>query len=348
MKFLLEKQLISEDEYYDFQTMSNNEKRKFISNWIDNLGDRKGNLNLIRNDIEQSIMDYGFDDNENKFLKYILKLKQLWFPFKLSHNIAKLIMQLMNDDSLNPTSNATQWLYRKDLYNDSEENTLFKIKALTYASDRNMQRDASRNITAESLMDKSGNLLSADKMRNILSRIKIQSESQLTIENAINKLFGYVNLSNDRNVEKLKNYLKTLIAKDSEYSSYMDNIIDRLSIQDIIRIPIFRTDEDSLRNGLIKYLSGNSKLVRKDKRDKEVNIKQLASKVKKSEPEVKTAVEDVITNDEGDLIKSTAAQVLTKLGISEKQARNIVNDLYRPGMSSEEILNAYGIGKSTT
>ena len=148
-------------------------------------------------------------------------------------------------------------------------------------------------------------------------------------------------LRQDHNAFDDKTVLETVIMGNKKLYDIMKEK------EEIYSKPDF-TDEDGLRNGLIKYLSGNSKLVRKDKRDKEVNIKQLASRVKKSEPEVKTAVEDVITNDEGDLIKSTAAQVLTKLGISEKQARNIVNDLYRPGMSSEEILNAYGIGKSTT
>lgn len=336
MRFLVEKSLLSADEDAKYLSLPTRSKYSFINKWIDTfIGDNK-NMNGVKSDIANTIMDYGFDTDQNKFLNYLLKLKQLWYPFRLTHEQVELIAYLLNEDRLNPTE---RWLYLRELYSENPEDVLYKIKALTYASNKAMQRDANRDITPELLMDENNRPLTAKQMQSILSKIKITSD-KVSMQNAIDRYFGNIDTKNERNLNRVKKWLLDLIKSSPNYNKDLAERLDNIDADSLIRIPIKSTELKDIRNSVIDFLIGKSNLIA-NKSKSGLNINALASKSKKSASEIKQTLDPIKDEAERNTKALAVSGIMNIENISKVEAQSIVNNIYRTGMSLDDILNAY-------
>ena len=165
MRFLLEKNgTIMFDK---FNKASLNGKQKQINDFIKNFP----NYNKIKDastEIQQSILKHGFDLETNKFLEYINKVR-----WDLSPATADVIYQLLENGNLD---SSEEWLYSNSLYEGSPADINYKIKALVYASNKSLQKNASTQITQDMLLDSTGNVKDVDAIKSIISKITVKSD----------------------------------------------------------------------------------------------------------------------------------------------------------------------------
>lgn len=175
MKFLVERFLISNDDRIKYNSLTDNQKRKFIRNWIHKNGYRDY-LESAEVSIIEHIIENGFNPKDNKFLTYLEYLDDSQIArdsIRVNNQEIDLIASLIDDNKLDPKES---WLYLPSLYKDDPQNVLFKVKALTYASDKDLQKGASKNLKPENLMNKTGEILSVDGINQVLEKIKISEE----------------------------------------------------------------------------------------------------------------------------------------------------------------------------
>lgn len=139
---------------------------------------RQPNYNYIKR-LEASyvleIMDsiwnkgYGLD---NDFLNFITKIKfDKFIPLML-------IRELMEKGLLD---SKAEFLYNESLYNENESavDTSFRVRALTYANNPKLQKNASKQINVLYLTNDDGTIKSAEEIRNILDEIEIENSEEI-------------------------------------------------------------------------------------------------------------------------------------------------------------------------
>lgn len=175
MKFLVERFLISNDDRIKYNSLTDNQKRKFIRNWIHKNGYRDY-LESAEVSIIEHIIENGFNPKDNKFLTYLEYLDDSDIArgnIRVNNQEIDLIASLIDDNKLDPKE---PWLYLPSLYKDDPQNVLFKVKALTYASDKDLQKGANKKLKPENLINKNGEILSVDGINQVLEKIKISEE----------------------------------------------------------------------------------------------------------------------------------------------------------------------------
>lgn len=318
-----------------YNSLSKNQQIKFLSELIDKHPNHQ-NLQAGKRYYINALIRDGIDSDDNDFINYINNV-----TFNADPDTVQLVYNLINNDniSIDTLKNKNSWLYKKDLYSEGTDATNYKIKALVYASNKDLQRNANRTISQQSLMTKAGKLMSADEMKKVLNRIRVNKEDQLTIQNGIDRQYGYLNLNNQNNAIRLKNKFKKLIKDSPKYSSDMDGLIDNADISQLTRIPISNATENGIRVGLINFLLGKSTLVNDGRKRKQVDVQSLAKKLNKSEEETEEAITTAKNNR--DAVALMAIQVLTSLGVPKKEASDGIDKVYKQGMTFEDTLNAY-------
>lgn len=169
MRFLIEKSVLSDDQELNFQSMSREKKVKFISKYLKN-HPNIDNLKYALEVCKESILEKGFDTDKNKFLFFMNKTK---YPLKLE--TANVINHCLNNGDIKVTD---RWLYRKDLYDGSDADTSFKIKAMIYASNSSLQKNADRKITPQDLLNKNGKIMEVGKIKKLLDSITVTKSTE--------------------------------------------------------------------------------------------------------------------------------------------------------------------------
>lgn len=168
MRFLLEKSLISSEQSIKFDNMTSNNKLDFIEAFIKDLPNYRY-LDTATDIISQSILTHGFNTSENKFLKYLTKVK-----WDLNSSTANIIYTLLENGNLRLDFD---WLYNRSLYKGNVENVNYKLKALAYASNANLQANANKKLKPELLFD--GNKIkSITDIKRILKDIETYSKAE--------------------------------------------------------------------------------------------------------------------------------------------------------------------------
>ena len=115
----------------------------------------------------------------------------------------------------------------------------------------------------------------------------------------------------------------------------METQIDKLSMKDLVRIPINAVTTNSVAVGLTNFLQGKTTLVdttKSGKRKQGLDFQQLAKRFNKSEQDVKTIVDDAAEKMKADLVSG-----LINLGFGQKDATRRVEAVYREGASFEDL-----------
>lgn len=216
MKFLSEELIISEDDLIKFNKLSDHRKVGFLDKIIKNLPFYK----YVKDStvmLKQSLIQYGFDTNENKTLEFLSKLRS-----EIANSTLHLIDYLINEKDLNVN---TSWLYEPSLYEGEPADVDFKIKALSYADDTSLQSKANQKISPKALMDDNGNILPVEQIKQILSNISVDN-SIVDIVDAIREIEGSVDDTTKQGINNIKQYLINIIANDERTKSYLKDNID--------------------------------------------------------------------------------------------------------------------------
>lgn len=333
MRFLIEKSILSDTDQINYDSLSSSNKEKFVDKFLKN-HPNYNNFKYYTQVCKESILENGFDTDDNPFLEYFTTIK-----YPTTSEVASLIKGYMGNGEIRPNSN---WLYDQSLYSESSTDTAYKVKAFVYASNKKYQQDANQKITPEYLYDSRNKMLDTKSMRDKLSKITVESDDadKLTILNAINKLYKvkYSDLNNTNVQTKLKDAFKGWIKEDAKYTPNMDKIIDSMDINDLMRVPISKTTKQGIVAGLINFLVGNSRLVNFNVSNKSnaksgVDIQSIAKKLKIPVNDLTSAAD---TN--ANKIKETTIDTLITLGLKRSQAQELVNNAYTDGADLEQLL----------
>lgn len=224
MRFrLLEDTILTDEQEKEFNYLNPYKKYKYIENYLKKLPNYKY-LNSAKSVYMRNILENGFDIDDNPFLNFTLNIKT-----DLQNPTVKLIQDLIDNDSLNPKE---KWLYDNSFYkNVSDSDLAFKIKAYTYASDEDLQKNASSKISINDLNGKS-----IREIRDVLKDISVKSDSEEdkdnnkfdygTIGYAIEKLYP-----NEKTLKQKVDILRQLIAlslTNSTKSKALNRKIEKL------------------------------------------------------------------------------------------------------------------------
>ena len=167
MKLLLEANNEEELSYDKLlqQASTPNEIFKVIKKWM-NENPNKFNIENAYNTLEDSVFEtHSLDEEKNAFIYYLNNVKN-----KITDDEAALIWSIASEDNLDVTED---WLYNNSLYEGSPEDVQFKIKAMTYASNPNLQRGANQQLVKSHLLDDNNNIKPVDEIKQILKNITI-------------------------------------------------------------------------------------------------------------------------------------------------------------------------------
>lgn len=119
-------------EYLSLKGLS--KKQKFIKDTLSLLG-RYYNVVIepIYDVVEDSILNAGFDIDDNEFLEYLSFLPA---NIKLSEDIARVVYDSIKEKKLNIDPVASKWLYQPETYSEGTKETEYKIKIITYLSNK--------------------------------------------------------------------------------------------------------------------------------------------------------------------------------------------------------------------
>lgn len=237
---ILEKLLIPQEDIIKYENLPDNEKLLFLYNLLKN-HPNKNNLKSARDVYAGSISENGFDDKENPFIKFMNNTKH-----DFNTDQASLIRELIENKSLTPNE---VWLYKPTLWDEGNEETLFKIKALTYAGNEDLQSNANKQITPESLMDNRGRIYSASTIKRLLNDITVKKESLYTIKNVLERF-----IKNSTFIPKTIDYLKTKIKEANldanKEIDYLNMLKDKNKFNLFLNIPVEQPTESKLIKAL--------------------------------------------------------------------------------------------------
>ncbi len=173
MRFLIEKIVLPNEVYNKYIRLAPNKQLKFAQEYVKQHPNYK-NLSSAQNVYADYIYKNGFNDNTNEVFELMERL-----PVNISSEMATLILNLIDKDSLDV---GEDWLYDEELYRDGNEaSILYKIKALTYASNTTLQQGASDSITPEMFYD-NGKLMSAAEIKQAIDNITIEVKKKKSKE----------------------------------------------------------------------------------------------------------------------------------------------------------------------
>lgn len=248
MKFLIEKNLASPEQERSLQVGSYNDKVKKAYKIIDSLpnADR---LKLARGEYADSMIEDGTNTNDNPFLTFMENNRN-----DITRQEAVVIRNLINNNVISPNE---KWLYDGFLYNESPEDNIFRIKALAYASNPGIQKNASKQITIDKLRDKANHPLSAKDMRAELEKIKLNPQSkssELTLQNGVDALYKDYDLSSKKDAYNLKRRLIKLVKPYIDDENKL-NKLQNTSMETLLKLPIGARSEKAIIKTLTDFVN---------------------------------------------------------------------------------------------
>lgn len=130
----------------------------------DNYKYLEGHKEIFINEITTSVLTNGYTLS-NDFLLFITKIKtDKFIPLETIRFFFEK-GDLNSDDS---------FLYEESLYDDTNSNNEYRIKALVYARHPEYQVGASKEINLNSLINKDGTVKTTEEIREILGSITVE------------------------------------------------------------------------------------------------------------------------------------------------------------------------------
>ena len=152
-----------------YSELKYNEKKSFIEDCLKSMGGSdaiKGiNIPLI-----DAIYKTNWNDDIVNYINNITKSN----VGRIKNSVGELTLELIQDGKLN---SSAEWLYNKSLYNRYEDDTLYTLKALVFADNKDLQKTASGKdyfseenpLIVDDLIDEDGTIKDAEEITYIIN-----------------------------------------------------------------------------------------------------------------------------------------------------------------------------------
>lgn len=213
----------------------------------------------------KSILEDGFDDRYNLFLKYILNLGTK--ANKLSSSTAEDVLQLIDNNRININDDLTkEWLYNSSLYDGNSQDIDYKLKSLIFASDKDNLRDFGVEEDPKTFILK--NIYSSDgktikSAKDIRATLDNFSKEELSIAYILGlnpRALGGTKKEQESNIiKKLETYIKENKPKEISLDEFDKHIKDstenRLKLLNWMReAKALKNNENSALKSSIDYI----------------------------------------------------------------------------------------------
>jgi len=247
MRFLIEKSIFDSPNEYD-KIRDRRQRFDYINNFLNSLPNAQ-HLKKAKDIYIDSILENGHNDLTNKFIPFIRNIY-----FDAPKNIVSLIKELVDKNKLNlKDSKVQKWLYSSDLYNRPEYDIDYTIKALTLASNPDLQKEDGVNKFSDKDLKitnfyKDGKLLSAEQIKDVLrnwqtKELDLPRYKSKSSSNRLKQVFK------DNNPKMTDDEVDT---KTSEIINTADEQIKNDIADGLINMGIKRTDATALVNQYYK------------------------------------------------------------------------------------------------
>lgn len=200
----------------------------------------------------KSILEDGFDDRYNLFLKYILNLGTK--ANKLSSSTAEAVLQLINNNRININDNLTrEWLYNDSLYDGNSQDIDYKLKSLIFASDKDNLKDFGvkedpRTFILKNIYSSDGKTIKSAK--DIKAALDNFSKEELSIAYILGlnpRALGGTKKEQESNIiKKLETYIKENKPKEVSLDDFETHIKD--STENRLKLLNWMREEKALKN----------------------------------------------------------------------------------------------------
>lgn len=225
MRFLLEKSLLSREQEIKYNALPENKRLEFVNKFIRNLPNYSEIVPSV-GIIASSISKDGFDTDKNKFLDYITNVK-----WDLDDSTASIVSQLIDNGKLDIDVNS-DWVYNPSLYKGTAEEVNYKLKAFAYASNKDIQKGASKELTTSMLLDDKGNVKDTASISDILKSITIDNEEKV-VPTGMSLLKSELGVEDKLDFKSIINYVSSLY--DNADKGKVINVLNTPQGKDIVR-----------------------------------------------------------------------------------------------------------------
>ena len=131
----------------------------------------------------------------------------------------ELVNNLLNTNKID-LDNSKDWLYNPSLYSRGKEDLLYTLKALTFASNENLQKTSkgenkyfsSENpLTVKDLIDENGNIYNADRIQDVINEKQVKK----------------VDFTDPSFKKDIKTILKSIAKQNGVDSTELDGVINK-------------------------------------------------------------------------------------------------------------------------
>lgn len=292
---------------------SDADKRVYINEWINkHYGKNKSRLADSIDAIVSSIGINGIDGNSTlEFVDNFLKKTNQ----NLISDYVTLLSGLMDDKVISPQAD---WLYEPWLYNESIDENVIKIKAIAFILDsKNVKRYGLKNEQGTSLSLKDLEGKSAKEMLDILDNAQTKGTSDyydlysddLTIGDWLNNK-GYSEID----IYKVFYPFIQKIVKDAKklerYEKYLRELLNNSKFLNyFMKRSIKSNSEEDVITAVLSFLESFD-----------------------------TVVEEKVKDKDSDKILQTVLDAMETLHLPRAETIRYFNDVYKPGMSAEEVI----------
>lgn len=306
------------------------ERRKYAKAYINKLFGDSSNIKDANSAVETSIIEKGIQNNP------LLKFLQLFDSKnigKLSGDAAILIGDILNRKNLSPGDNI---LYDKSLYNESEGNNTYKLKALSFLSDSdNVKKyglfkvDEDGKPTKEPLSVEDLRGKNAEQVRQMLNKSQTKNFSneggkELTVRDYFKE-----NGLNTSSYRELSDLLKKVYRNSKTLSSrrgYLTNILknDRWS-RHLMNQRVESLSDEDVASGLKSFLDSYAKMMQKSDRMNKKAVNKTSTNNQAGDAAKQAVFDEVVDS-------------LKAYGLTKDELQKPFDQLYEPGKSAENLV----------
>lgn len=229
------KEQIEQEKNVSYKDLSGSQRDDFIKACIKSMP----NANTLQN-ATASIVDIIKETNWDPTIsEYLSSLPNV----TISEEVVDLVYNLLKDNKIN-YDESKDWLLNGQVYQRPLEDVLYTIKALTFASNQNLQKDSRGNnryfdnenpLTVKDFFDKNGNLYNADAIQDIIQekQTKQVNFSDSGIRKDIKSVLSQIAKKNGLNPEQVSQVINK---KDSLIKNELNDLLTQLGVKDATKI----------------------------------------------------------------------------------------------------------------
>lgn len=229
------KEQIEQEKNISYKDLAGSQRDDFIKACIKSMP----NANTLQN-ATASIVDIIKETNWDPTIsEYLSSLPDA----TISDEIVNLVYDLLKSNKIN-YNESKDWLLNKQVYERPLDDALYTIKALTFASNPDLQKnskgenryfDDKNPLTVKDFFDENGNLYNADRIQDIIGekQTKKVDFSDTGTRKDIKSVLTQIAKKNGLNPDQV---LQVINKKDSIIKNELNDLLSQLGVKDASKI----------------------------------------------------------------------------------------------------------------